>query len=123
MCVSILFTYEIPKAVSHFAALKILTENVGHNERYIYIYIYIYISAEATQEQKSTTATMHRAGGDEEMEEVAEPISRVYMKLTVQLESRMRDLESATHCALFLLRDSVNRDRHAKRRQQTTIWW
>ena len=45
--------------------------------------------------------------GDEEMKDVAELISRVYMKLTVQLESRIRDLESATHCALFLLRDSV----------------
>ena len=34
-------------------------------------------------------------------------ISQVHLKLSVQLESRVRDVEAATHCTLFLLRGSA----------------
>ena len=34
-------------------------------------------------------------------------ISKVHLKLSVQLESRVRDVEAATHCTLFLLRGSA----------------
>ena len=40
-------------------------------------------------------------------DDVTDLISQVHTKLSVQLESHVRDLESATHCTLFLLRDSV----------------
>ena len=33
-------------------------------------------------------------------------ITQVHLKLTVQLESRMRDMEAATDCTLFLPKDS-----------------
>ena len=34
-------------------------------------------------------------------------IPQVHMRLSVQLESRVRDLEPTTYCALFLLRGSA----------------
>ena len=34
-------------------------------------------------------------------------ISKVHLKLSVQLESRVRDVEAATHCTLFQLRGSA----------------
>ena len=33
-------------------------------------------------------------------------ISQVHLKLSTQLESRVRDVEAATHCTLFLLTGS-----------------
>ena len=41
-------------------------------------------------------------------EEVRDLISQMHMKPTVQFESRMGDLGSATYCLLFFLRDSAN---------------
>ena len=50
-----------------------------------------------------------REGANEDMdEEVTDFISQVHMKPTVQFESRMGDLGSATYCRMFFLRDSAN---------------
>ena len=46
------------------------------------------------------------AAANEDMDEdVTYLISQVHMKLSVQLESRVRDSESATYCTLSVLRD------------------
>ena len=37
---------------------------------------------------------------------VVDLISQVHQKLTVQLEARLRDMEAATYCSVFLLRRS-----------------
>ena len=61
------------------------------------------LNLETTQEE----IEFGGGGANEDVdEEVADLVSQVHMKLTVQLESRMRDLESATYCTLFLLIDS-----------------
>ena len=39
--------------------------------------------------------------------DVMDLISQVHLKLSVQLESRVRDVEAATHCTLFQLRGSA----------------
>ena len=44
-------------------------------------------------------------------------ISQVQLKLTVQLESRMREMEAATLCNFVPTKKERNRDRHAKHRQ------
>ena len=50
----------------------------------------------------------HRVGEDEEVEEeVTDLISQVQTEVIVQLASRMRDMGSATYCALFLPRNSA----------------
>ena len=64
------------------------------------------VEEKASQEQRNPTAkrrgNKRRAeeeGADEDMDEaVTELISQVHMQLTVQLGSRMRVLEPATHC-------------------------
>ena len=68
-----------------------------------------------SQEQRTTNAkrrnTNYRIGeegANGEMEnDVMDLISKVHLKLSVQLESRVRDVEAATHCTLFQLRGSA----------------
>ena len=67
------------------------------------------------QEQRTTNAkrrnTNYRIGAEGangEMEnDVMDLISEVHLKLSVQLASRVRDVEAATHCTLFQLRCSA----------------
>ena len=63
----------------------------------------------------------HRVGEDGANEdvddEVTDLISQVHIKRTVQLESRMRSMEAATCCTLFLPIQNFDRDRHARRKQ------
>ena len=92
---------EIPKEVRHFAQLKILTEyGRGHNERYGNS---LWRPAEwrrseqwnegseASQEQRTTARRGGGARGDVN-DDVTDLITHVHMKLSVQLESHVRDV-------------------------------
>ena len=68
------------------------------------------ISQERTTNAKrrNTNYRIGEEGANEEVEnDVMDLISQVHLKLSVQLESRVRDAEAATHCTLFQLRGSA----------------
>ena len=55
-------------------------------------------------------------GEDMEEEDMQDLISRVHMKLGMQLESRMRDVDAATCCTVFSFKKHYNRAKNAKGR-------
>ena len=125
---------EMPKKMSQFAELKTLTEN-ARSQRETCFKLPLqgsrmekrtdqWSEGEASQEQREHNLETegekkkHPVGEDEDMEEeVTDRISQVQSMLMVQLESRVRDVESATDCTLFPPRTSAFRDRNAKQRQ------
>ena len=111
-----LVNVEIPKRDEHFAELKILTWNVG--ERIISSFVCRaaeWRRNEQWRRQKparSRGAQPRNDGGnitelEEEETNIWTKIFHVQMKLSAQLESRARDLELATYCTLFPLRDNA----------------
>ena len=89
----------------------------GHNERLIASIIYkaaewrktdLRREGKTKQKQRSTTAREREKnksgaeGANEDMEdEVMDLIAQVQLKVTVQLESRLRDMKAATNGTLF----------------------
>ena len=80
---------------------------------------------DAKQKQWSTTArrgehisNRRRKGANEDTEDdVLDLISHVHLKLTIPLESRLRDVQAATYYTLFSRKCSAIVTEMAKRRQ------
>ena len=122
---------EIPKEMRHFAQLKIWTENAREHLQW---------SGERANSGRRGAkqgrsrgppqyegVKKHRCGGGgasgDKDDDVTELITQVHMKLSVQQESHVRDLKSATHCTLFLLRDSVIVTDMQMQAEHTTKGW
>ena len=56
--------------------------------------------------RKQQRAGEEEAKGDAEDADVMDLIIQAHQKHSTQLESRVRDLEAATYCTLFLLREN-----------------
>ena len=57
---------------------------------------------------RKTNTEIGEEGANEEMEDdVMDVISQVHLLLSIQLESRARDMEAATYCTLLILRGSA----------------